>query len=70
MRKIQTFQAMLQKRVVSEALSESERPFRIPFPIRVISKLSILRGLPARVIGFGFDRERVELQSLSKASNA
>jgi 2-polyprenyl-6-methoxyphenol hydroxylase-like FAD-dependent oxidoreductase len=67
-RKIQTFQAMLQKRVVSEALSDSGQPFRIPFPIRVISKLSILRGLPARVIGFGFDRERVELQSLSESS--
>jgi 2-polyprenyl-6-methoxyphenol hydroxylase-like FAD-dependent oxidoreductase len=59
-RKIQSFQAMLQKRIVSEALSDSGQPFRIPFPIRVISKLSILRALPARLIGFGFDRERVE----------
>jgi 2-polyprenyl-6-methoxyphenol hydroxylase-like FAD-dependent oxidoreductase len=58
-RKIQAVQAMLQKRIVSEALSESGPPFRIPLPIRAISKLSILRGLPARVVGFGFDRERV-----------
>src|SRR5262249_17801581 len=59
-RKIQSFQAMAQKRLVSEALLHSGQPFRIPLPIRVISKLPILRGLPARIIGFGFGRERVE----------
>jgi hypothetical protein len=51
---------MLQKGLVSEALSNTERPFRIPWPIRVFSKLSILRRLPAGIIGFGIDRERVE----------
>jgi 2-polyprenyl-6-methoxyphenol hydroxylase-like FAD-dependent oxidoreductase len=59
-RKIQSFQAVMQKRVVGEALSSSGRPFRVPLPIRVIAGMPMLRALPARVIGFGFDRERVE----------
>ncbi len=67
-KKIQSFQAMLQKRIVSEALSNSGRPFRVPLPMRVISKLPILRGLPARIIGFGFDRERVEQPAASGAA--
>jgi hypothetical protein len=58
-KKIQSFQAMIQSRVVSEAISGRSRPFRVPLPIRIVSKLSPLRALPARVIGFGFDRERL-----------
>jgi len=67
-RKVQSFQAMLQKSIFSEALFETGKPFQVPWPIRIIFKLSILRGLPARVIAYGFGRERVEQPATSAAS--
>jgi 2-polyprenyl-6-methoxyphenol hydroxylase-like FAD-dependent oxidoreductase len=60
-KKIQSIQAMLQKRIVREALADSGRPFRVPLAIRIVSRIPILSAVPARVIGFGFDRERVAI---------
>jgi 2-polyprenyl-6-methoxyphenol hydroxylase-like FAD-dependent oxidoreductase len=58
-RGIQRFQAVLQKRIVGQALV-SPRPFRPPLPLRVILRIPGLRTLPARVMAFGIRRARLE----------
>ena len=57
-RRIQWIQAMIQKRVIAQAL-KSGRPFQIPLPLRVIRRLPLVRRIPALVIGRGFRVERL-----------
>jgi 2-polyprenyl-6-methoxyphenol hydroxylase-like FAD-dependent oxidoreductase len=52
---IQAFQAAIQRRVIGMALSV-DQAFRLPW----VFKLPLLRQLPARLIAFGFRRERIE----------
>lgn len=52
---IQAFQALVQKRMLANALDTS-RPFKLPFFLR----LPLLRRIPARLIAFGIRRVRVE----------
>lgn len=58
-RVIQRFQAVLQRRIVGQAL-ESPRPFKPPLPLRVVLRVPGLRNLPARVMAFGIRRVRLE----------
>jgi 2-polyprenyl-6-methoxyphenol hydroxylase-like FAD-dependent oxidoreductase len=58
-RMIQGVQALVQRRVIAQAL-RSDRPFRIPLPLRIVRKIPVLRRLPALVIGRGFRVERLQ----------
>ncbi len=52
---IQAFQALIQKRILGNALDTS-KPFKLPFFLR----LPLLRRIPARLIAFGIRRVRIE----------
>ena len=52
---IQAFQAVIQRRILANALDTS-KPFKLPFFLR----LPLLRRIPARLIAFGIRRVRVE----------
>jgi hypothetical protein len=55
---VQRFQAAQRKRVI--AALESGRPFRVPPLLRVLQRVPRLRNIPARVIGSGVWRVRLE----------
>jgi 2-polyprenyl-6-methoxyphenol hydroxylase-like FAD-dependent oxidoreductase len=57
---IQTIQAAIQKRVISNALDPS-KPFKFPLLLRVMLHIPILRDLPARVIAFGIRTEHLKV---------
>lgn len=58
-RVIQSFQALIQRRLVSGALDATE-PFRPPLFLWLLLRLPILRNLPARLIGLGVWRVHVK----------
>jgi 2-polyprenyl-6-methoxyphenol hydroxylase-like FAD-dependent oxidoreductase len=51
-RVIQGFQSIMQKQTVGKAFT-SHKPFTIPLFLRFLSRLPVLRTLPARFIAFG-----------------
>ncbi len=53
---IQNFQIQIQKRVIAFAL-KSDKPFRAPLPVRIISRLPFLRGIPAKLLAYGRQHE-------------
>ena len=55
---IQGMQTAQQKRVLG-ALA-SGRPFRMPLPLRILSRLPGIRDIPARIVAFGVRRVRLE----------
>jgi 2-polyprenyl-6-methoxyphenol hydroxylase-like FAD-dependent oxidoreductase len=55
---IQWFQTQMQKRVVAAAL-KSDKPLQIPWFVRLMLHVPIIRDLPARVLAFGVRRVRV-----------
>ncbi len=55
---IQTFQRFMQEQIVRTAL-RTDRPFRLPLPMRVLLRLPGLRSLPARLIGYGWRPSRI-----------
>lgn len=57
-RTIQRLQAAMQNNLIAKALS-SQEPFRVPWFIRLLLRIPILRTLPARMIGFGPRRVRI-----------
>lgn len=59
-RVIQTIQSIAQSRIVALAL-KPEQPFTLPWPLRVIQKIPLLKRLPAFLIGRGFRAEKIEL---------
>ena len=58
-RLIQALQTRIQKRVIAAAL-DPRRGFRVPLALRLLLRVPLLRDLPARFIGLGFKRVRVE----------
>ncbi|MDT4969845.1 MAG: hypothetical protein QOJ64_4582 [Acidobacteriota bacterium] len=58
-RVIQRIQALIQKRVIAGALNATQA-FQLPWLVRVLLGIPILRDLPARIIAFGIKRVRVE----------
>jgi 2-polyprenyl-6-methoxyphenol hydroxylase-like FAD-dependent oxidoreductase len=58
-RLIQAFQGQIQKRVIAQAL-DVHHEFRIPFIIRLLPYLPVIRTLPARLALFGLKRVRVK----------
>ena len=57
-RLIQRFQTVVQKRVLGPALT-STAPISIPWFVRLLFAIPLLRELPAKLLAFGFRRERV-----------
>ena len=51
-RVVQTFQALLQRKVFANAL-DSDEPFTPPAVVRLLLRLPVLRALPAYIIAFG-----------------
>ncbi|MBY0526679.1 MAG: FAD-dependent oxidoreductase [Gemmataceae bacterium] len=64
-RVIQAVQSRIQKLIVAPSLDTS-RPFRLPWYVRIIPRLPLLRRLPARIMGYG--PRRVHLQHLRASS--
>ena len=54
---IQAVQRMIQRRIIRSALSD--RPFKIPVPLRIASRLAFCRRTMAWVIGLGLRRPRL-----------
>jgi 2-polyprenyl-6-methoxyphenol hydroxylase-like FAD-dependent oxidoreductase len=57
-RAIQALQVFIHRFVLTNALN-STKPFRAPWPARLFNVFPLLRRIPARVIGMGFQMERV-----------
>src|SRR5262249_25153676 len=58
---IQTFQALLQKRVIAMALkAQEQQALRIPWVIRVFTRIPFLRDIPSRIMAIGVIRVRVK----------
>ena len=55
---IQSFQAMIQKRVIAAGL-QSDKPFTPPLPLRIISRFRPLRARAARMMAYGLRPERL-----------
>jgi 2-polyprenyl-6-methoxyphenol hydroxylase-like FAD-dependent oxidoreductase len=58
-RKIQKLQAFLQERIAGKAL-QPDAPFKIPFLLRMVSHIPILRNIPIQMIAFGPRRVRLK----------
>lgn len=58
-RAIQAFQSFMQKKVIASVL-QSQRAGNIPWQLRLLSKLPIIRDLPPRLIAFGLRRVRLK----------
>jgi len=57
-RMMQAIQVFIHRFVLTNALN-STKPFRAPLPARLFNIFPILRRIPARIIGMGFQMERV-----------
>ena len=58
-RAIQWLQSQVQKRIIAAAL-RSDSPLQIPWPIRMLLRLPIIRDIPARIIAHGIKRVRLQ----------
>jgi 2-polyprenyl-6-methoxyphenol hydroxylase-like FAD-dependent oxidoreductase len=56
---IQGVQAIIQKRIIANALT-SDQPFRMPLPMRILSKFGFFRAGMARILAYGIFPERLE----------
>jgi 2-polyprenyl-6-methoxyphenol hydroxylase-like FAD-dependent oxidoreductase len=52
-RVIQRLQALVQRNIIGSAL-DPNRPFRLPLVLRLMTRLPVLRNIPARLIAYGF----------------
>ena len=59
MRLLQAFQSIVQNRFLGPALASSDTP-SIPFVVRLLSRIPILRDIPPRLVAFGIGRPHVE----------
>ena len=65
-RLMQAFQAGIQNRFLKPTLDATGPP-SIPWIVRVIARLPILRDIPPRLIAFGIDRPHVESPARDRA---
>ena len=59
-KKTQRLQVLAQDNVLSAVLAAKGQPPRIPALARWLLGFRRIRNIPARIIGYGFDREDVE----------
>ncbi len=57
---MQAAQKMAQDRMIAPTLSRQEAIERPFWPMRLLDAVPLLRRIPGRVVGLGFDRERIE----------
>lgn len=55
---IQAVQAIGQRRIIASALNASQG-FQLPWALRIVGRIPVLRAVPARVIGYGLWRVRL-----------
>lgn len=58
--RMQNFQTIAQKRVISRTLESTKKLPKIPRVMRWVFRFRRVRNIPARIIGYGFGRERVD----------
>lgn len=58
--RMQALQKAAQDRMISPLLSGKSTLRRPPWPLRLLQLVPILQRIPARIIGLGFGRERIE----------
>ncbi|HEY3778659.1 MAG TPA: FAD-dependent oxidoreductase [Rhizomicrobium sp.] len=68
-RATQALQLFLQNRVIRKALA-SEDHARVPFALRLVQWLPILRRIPARLIGLGFRPELPDMEMLHPSTGS
>jgi hypothetical protein len=56
---IQALQSAVQKRLIASIL-QSQKPLNVPAVVRFVVRLPLLRKVPARVLGWGLCRVRVQ----------
>ena len=56
---IQTVQAFIQKRIIANAL-KTDKPFKPPLPIRILSRFSFFQRVTARVMAYGLKPEIIK----------
>jgi 2-polyprenyl-6-methoxyphenol hydroxylase-like FAD-dependent oxidoreductase len=59
-RATQRFQVLVQDRILSRVLADSDAPLPVPFAVRLLSSSAFLRRIPARLVGIGVRPEHVE----------
>jgi len=58
---IQAYQTQLQKRVIATALRAQEKQgLNVPWFVRAVTRIPILRDIPPRIMALGLSRVRVE----------
>ncbi|MDJ0512281.1 MAG: FAD-dependent oxidoreductase [Methyloceanibacter sp.] len=62
----QRMQVFLQDRVISSVL-EAKELTEVPWPLRVLNDLPLLRRIPGRIIGLGFRPEHVALPAVARS---
>jgi len=56
---IQFFQKMIQNRILTGVLTSKGVQPSLPLPLRILTKIPLLRRLPARVVAFGIRRVKI-----------
>jgi 2-polyprenyl-6-methoxyphenol hydroxylase-like FAD-dependent oxidoreductase len=56
----QRAQVAVQNEVLSPVLAATSAPSHVPFPVKLLQRLPLLRRLPARMVGIGVRPERVQ----------
>jgi 2-polyprenyl-6-methoxyphenol hydroxylase-like FAD-dependent oxidoreductase len=59
----QRAQVAVQNEVLSPVLAATAAPSHVPFPVRLLQRLPLLRRLPARMVGIGVRPERVQTKA-------
>ena len=66
---IQAFQRFMQRQIVDHALAD-DKPFELPWLMRLMTRLPLVRDLPARMVAFGPRRVRVQTASEPRSTPA
>jgi hypothetical protein len=66
-RMLQGFQSLVQTRFLGPALASSSTP-SIPWIVRLLVRVPILRDIPPRLVAFGIDRPHVESPRRQRSS--
>jgi 2-polyprenyl-6-methoxyphenol hydroxylase-like FAD-dependent oxidoreductase len=64
-RMTQRFQVLVQDRILSRVLADSDEPLPVPFAVRLLARSATLRRIPARMVGIGVRPEHVESGSIA-----
>jgi 2-polyprenyl-6-methoxyphenol hydroxylase-like FAD-dependent oxidoreductase len=66
-RATQGLQILIQDRVITPTLKSTAKIQSLPFLLKLLRRMPVLRRIPARVIGIGFRREHVRSPSVTSA---